>query len=511
MKCISYLNNELKLEKSDKLNCFAGSFEADGFIYELCQDFESQKLSVRQKFNISSLNIKNKNITKITSEVPFVSSTYEKYSKRIITTDAARTVRIWEDSKCVTESSLSDTKNTLNDNWSCVRGYQNNVIAYADRQKVALFDIRAPKLEMQRMAVLDLLQQMDKCEQITIIEPSFCNPNIIYVGMTHQLYAIDIRVRKAKKYAMLQWRHQMQSNPTMLCALNRQSQADSEIVALAGSVPGETRIFVNKSVDDGSVTSPYKSHRPISINDTHSFVRQKGLCLEPISLVPNQIKMSTTGIALYDSLETTMDLLFQNSAGDLFAQKLYQRDEADNFAPDYKIENRLQEWDEQLAELPAQNSIDIFSVTNYTIMAKCLAHNIRNPHGIGGAGMIDTRLLDEPQAQSSSRWQSSYTKLSKYTDALAADMLAVWQLEDEAGTGNVAGIPLASNDRISEWLSSTTPSSKYKFCVTGVCMCVYYYNPIKLKKFQSVLPFCITTTNNLFFSYAVDIVTSVAL
>lgn len=468
MKCISYLNNELKLEKSDKLNCFAESFEADGFIYELCQDFEYQKLSVRQKFNISSLNVKKKTITKITSEIPFVSSTYEKYSKRIVTTDAARTVRIWEDSKCVTESRFCDTKNALNDNWSCVRGYQNNVIAYADRHKVALFDIRAPKLEMQCMAVLDLLQQMDKCEHITIIEPSFYNSNIIYVGMTHQLYAIDVRSIKSKKYALLQWRHQMQSNPTMLCALNRQSQADSEIIAMAGSAPGETRIFVNKRLEDGSFSSPYMPHRPVSINDTYNFVRRKGLCLEPISLVPNQIQMSTTGIALYDSLETTLDLLFQNSAGDLFAQKLFQRDEADRFVPDIKIENKLLEWDEQMSEFPVTSSFDAFSVTNYEIMAKCFAHNIRNPHGIGGAGMIDTTLLDEPQAQNSTRWQCSYKKMSKYTDALAADMLNVWQIEDEAG-GNVPGIPLASNDRISEWLSTTLASSKYIAFVLGNC------------------------------------------
>lgn len=443
------------------MNCLAESFEADGLIYELCQNFESHTLSVRQKFNISSLNVINSKITKISSEIPFVSSTYEKYTKRIVTTDVARTVRIWEDSRCVIETSLCDTQNVLNDNWSCVRGYQNDVIAYADRQKVALFDVRAPRLKMECMVVLDLLQQMDKCEQITIIEPSFYNPNIIYVGMTHQLYAIDIRSRKAKKYAMLQWRHQMQSNPTMLSAINRQSQPDSEIIAMAGSVPGETRIFVNKRLEDGlSISSPYMPHRPVSINDTHAFVRRKGLCLEPISLVPNQIKMSTTGIALYDSLETTIDLLFQNSAGDLFAQKLFLRDEADNFAPDYRIENRLHEWDQQLTELPASSSFDAYFVTNYEVMAKCFAHNIRNPYGIGGSGMIDTKLLDEPQAQNSSRWQCSYSKLSKYTDALAADMLAVWQLEGEAG-GNVAGVPLASNDRISEWLSTTVASSMY--------------------------------------------------
>lgn len=452
------------------MKCFAESFDTDGFIYELCQDFDSQQLAVRQKFYISSLDVKNKNITKITSEVPFVSSTYEKYSKRIVTTDVARTVKIWENSKCITESSLCDTTNTLNDNWSCARGYQNNVIAYADRHRVALFDIRAPKLEMRCMAVLDLLQQMDKCEQITIIEPSFYNPNIIYVGMTHQLYAIDIR--KAKKCAMLQWRHQMQSNPTMLCALNRQSQPDSEIIAMSGSVPSESRIFVNERLEDGSIRSPYMSHRPVSINDTHTFVRRKGLCLEPISMVPNQIKMSTSGIALYDSLESTLELLFQNSAGDVFAQKLFQRDEADKYVPDYKIENKLLEWDEQLLELPATNLFDAYSVTNYNTMAKCFAHNIRNPHGIGGAGMIDTRLLDEPQAQNSSRWQRSYTRLSKYTDALAADMLSVWHLEDEGGC-NVANIPLASTDRISEWLSTTVATSKYISLV--LCNSYLYY------------------------------------
>lgn len=250
--------------------------------------------------------------------------------------------------------------------------------------------------------------------------------------------------------------------------------------------------------------------------DSYQLVRRRGDCLDARCMVPHQLKASITGLQLWRSADADADadavfLLQQNSAGDVFVQTVGERtgDEQPGAVPPadcQRVREALGEWAEQLQQLqqrPATADADGDSsgedeaheadataagaagqffatdLTYFRAMADVVAHNVCNPFGVGGSGMVDipsaipagtaavAAATDADPGERAPRWRKPLKQLRMYKDALAASMLEVWNmpectaedgdgLNDQAALGRAAGSRRTKADRISAWLERTS-------------------------------------------------------
>lgn len=242
--------------------------------------------------------------------------------------------------------------------------------------------------------------------------------------------------------------------------------------------------------------------------DSYQLVRRRGDCLDARCMVPQQLKASITGLQLWRNGDTdaVVFLLQQNSAGDVFVQTVNERtgnEQAGVVPPadSKRVLKAFHVWDEQLQQL--QRSIAgaaagsamadsdgeedesstptrqfmATDLTYFRAMADVVAHNVCNPFGVGGSGMVDIpsaipagtaaiAAVDADPSERAPRWRKPLKQIRMYKDALAPSLLEVWNmpecteedgdgLDDQAAVGR-AGPRRTKADRISAWLERTS-------------------------------------------------------
>lgn len=250
--------------------------------------------------------------------------------------------------------------------------------------------------------------------------------------------------------------------------------------------------------------------------DSYQLVRRQGECLDARCLVPQQLKFCTTGVQLWRSSVHGNDadafLLQQNSAGDVFVQALTERSGVEQPgavlpAECTRIREAFNAWDLQLQELANPSTAvdandteacdaddvadeangsgsanehaggkELFfatDLTNFRGMADVVAHNVCNPYGVGGCGMVDipsaipagtaaVKAVDADPSERPPRWRKPLKHLRLYVDALAPCLLDVWQMPEEDGDGRDDQAEMgkadgrSKADRISAWLERTS-------------------------------------------------------
>lgn len=439
-----------------------------GHIFELRTTDNSSLLSVRQRSTISILDPKSRSMVyqlkqSADTSCPFVSGSFERQSNLFITSDGQRCVKIWDGSKCITESSLFDESATLPDNWSCVRGFQPKIFAYADRFKVGLFDTRLNQWSQHDVqqggnVAMNIKKLMNACEQIVNVDVSQVSPNVLYVATTHKLFGIDVRCVRTKKFATIEWSHQMLTYPTNMAFAKFTETDCNETIVLSGSKPDEIKLAHVNQISSGSVrwnssSCPYRS---VGIAASYRLARLRGFCLDPMSMAENEINISSTGLTAIGR-----HLIVQNAAGHLFTQRFIDRSSKEITDQKLKVANAIHLWDTQL--MSASSSLQSHKykstdISNVRGMANVLARNISNPHGIGGSGVVDVKAaeVESDLPRQTCRWQYSISQLQHYKDALAADMLAVWDIiPDNERATDPTTVPGSATDRLTEWLSKS--------------------------------------------------------
>lgn len=395
-----------------------------GAIYELNSMKNSSQLMIRQKHSIAVLDLHEHHnepptaITLTSPKNPFISCTYNTHTKLLSTIDTELNLIRWhllESAEPLAVHKCQLTKaDAKSDNWNCLRTYNDeHVICHTDRRRVHLFDDLVMIDPNQPTFRYDFTDVLSHCEEITCMERSPHN-NLVYIGTTHSVFAVDFRQANSANVQLLKWKHHLKTSPAMLDIICNSS---TDVVAVGGRTCGDVRIFEAINTDT-EVNSTRLLYKPLSMCDTYNVARKYGHCLSPMSCVRRQSELSQVGLL---SLGTTdvQHLMTQNSAGTVFVQKITNKEICD----DVSVAESIAAWDEQLMEHSRAHS-------------QPLATTLTNFKSLHGALRFDLNTLDETivepiPSRPRQKWQQTIKELSSYADLLSKDMLALWEVKNE--------------------------------------------------------------------------------
>lgn len=471
-------DGNIRLTSCARFDSVTTALAEHGQIYEvqsiLCAHRRDQRLlCVRQKNHISIVdNHSARIVNSFHSQVPYISAAFDAERQHIITIDVQRRL-------CVRSLNIEKQKEPLQsmllgaahyqsinitDPWTVVRPLAVNLQAIGDRETVHVFDTRMPYDALQQPYYAHTFRPyMDRCEMLTCLDvmPEV-SEHFLLAGASHRLFALDTRMigepdseaAESSRSDLIQWTHQLQSKPVMLSAL-RPTEDTTTLIAVAAHVPGDMRLIEMQPRSAGietyiAQTPPYRPH---SLSDSHQLVRRMGDGLDACSRVPQQMRASVTGVHLWQNRSagngagSTLHLLHQSSAGDVFAQQLRPRDYSSDSirtANQQKggIRVAFQTWEEQLKSLVERSECIVDSAarpyvasdqTYFRGLADVMARNVCNPYGIGLTAETTT-VADDVVLQRQDRWRTPLRKIRTYVDALAPSMLEIWQMSSDLET-----------------------------------------------------------------------------
>ncbi|KAH8299300.1 hypothetical protein KR044_000153 [Drosophila immigrans] len=214
--------------------------------------------------------------------------------------------------------------------WAQLRAWREHCFIYACQSAVINIDMRCANEVINPLFASSVYSK--RCESFSCLGGSV-NPHLLYVASNHKLHCIDTRClgKKIVDRAVVTWTHQMCYPPTFMDTI---AQEGSEYVAMSNALPDDQRICeLNQALAQtvtamSSQTFPYA---PPQLEEAFINAQLKGCAINIYADLGERIRSSTTGVKFHRlhkaSDSAFAELLTANSIGDVFCQRVTQRDE----------------------------------------------------------------------------------------------------------------------------------------------------------------------------------------
>lgn len=424
--------------------------QKDSTIYEIKSLVNEPYFTVRQKHQLSVVDLRSDKELKINSDIPLVTSAVDP-SMKLILVDAKQNLKLFNltDLKLISDSKIFTNQMTI-DNWTSVRFTNSNQFICASRKIISVYDTRQP---LEPVIYRDMSCSMGLCEDLTCLEQA-ANSYNTYITTTHKLQAFDIRNVKNEIEPTVLWVHQLKTSPVMM-DINKIDN-EGELIVIAGIKSGDVKVF-DTTISEEATISTHLPYAPLSIHDAYKFAKSIGKFLDPNSLVQNQIRQSNTGIKLKRINSNKFSLLIKNTSGDIFQQDIIRKDEDVSYANDELRISKLVEWDKELRRRGERENKLGINVTDVTNFRSTIAYLRSNMH----------KKVEKVKAQPSNTeqpsWQMSIDELSSYKDVLANSLLDKWVIADDVEMDEKY-----TDDRMNDWVESTV--EQYHIFEEDICV-----------------------------------------
>lgn len=457
--------DQIEFQRITTKNKLKKSFEVDlsggGTIFEVIPaSIVANNFAVRQKFKNSIYNYQatndERNLNKVCefeSEIPLISSAFDPFNNTTFCDlNVVGEFRSWDinSKKIIFNKNVSPIKNcnskiSCKGKWGALKNVERNVFLHCEGKQVNLVDLRTQN-HQTKLNIFNFQHSVDTCEEISSITKSKINPNLMYIGTYHKLFGVDLRFVKKTKLEMssvVRWTHQLKSPPLMIKTDN--NDQEEEIILVASPIVGDSKICVTSKNDQMEHISKYLPHKPYSIHNSFKEAQIRGYCIDPLSMIKKRVKLCNMGISLM--CKDDRNLIFtQNSAGDVFQQYFGDKytllyDDVSLLMNDWMNETK----DETIVHAHASEILNMKSM-----LVPLMQRKIRDKETETFEGVESVKVkVKRP------RWQRSINELHQYKDALASDILAVWDFEPSTDVDQVLESmnKTQPTEKVSEWLN----------------------------------------------------------
>lgn len=442
-----------KLKKSFEVNLSDG-----GTIFEVIPaSIASNNFAVRQRFknSIYSYQATNKErsiekVCEFQSKTPLISSAFDPYNNTTFCDlSVAGEFRSWDikSNKVILNEIISpikiENKLSCRGQWGALKNVERDVFLHCERKQINLIDLR--KDCRTEMNIFNFQESVSVCEEMSCITKSKINPNLMYIGTYHKLFGIDHRFVKKDNFEMnsiIRWVHQLKSPPLMIKTDN--NDQEEEIILIASPLVGDSKICVTSKNDRLQHISKYLPHKPYSIRDSFDEAQIRGFCIDPYSNIKKRTRLCNMGISLICKEDRNL-IYTQNSAGDVHRQFF-----GDKVNLEYgDVSLLMDKWRiETKYETTIQGcATEILNMKSMLI--PMMQRTITNKEAESFEGIETVKPRHRP------RWKRPVNELHRYKDALASDMLSIWDFpqttEDDKTLISMDKAQPA--DKVAEWLN----------------------------------------------------------
>ncbi|XP_051174820.1 uncharacterized protein LOC127290354 [Leptopilina boulardi] len=423
----------------------ADKCQLDGKLYELRNTFTNDSYRIIGRFKnhciLYNLYVSNSKLNLIElhkeiSSIPFVSADLNPFKvKEFSTVNVERLISIWD----VTKRKPISSGNVINrkisdDNWGSIR-YQNmdpNVLIFTDRCCVHYIDTREP-IERPALSMCPK-SNLEVCENLCYDNSSrnsFCR----YVGTYHSLLLCDNRV--PDECVQQKWTHQFKGAPLLFNVINK---GDQDVIILTSQLQRERSIILNNWTNENDSQSYSLPFTPPSILETLQESQMQGKCLDP--LMKHRLGLSNAGCTLIPDTEGQIYLFLQNSIGDIFYQNIMHEENLVKYsAENLQALRALESWENAIQK---QRDTVIPLVFSEKTSMNHIFENLKRSK-LKYTHPEKTEIYIEP------RWKESLEEMNSYVDLLAPELLAVWEVNDNAVLPSTS----APRDKVLNWLETT--------------------------------------------------------
>lgn len=296
---------------------------------------------------------------------------------------------------------LKKTKN--NSFWCQLRTY-NDQIVYADESKLKIYDNRLFGTKAAKCMELNIDSLTEKCEEITCIHSHMFEHNL-YLGLTHNLFVIDVRYGTKSSNQLTRYTHQMKTPPLIVDAIGggiTGATVNERLICAAGTNSDDIILMQHSKNRANKVQTNNMPQRVLSLGDIESGMQEMGLQPDRKS-----INRNVNVGACFIRIGSQLFLLSEKSSGEIFYQEITnEHEERPN------IEKRYLNTNEQLHK--TNDKIVATTVTNFDSLKRILTYKLHD----GDSG--------HPTTSKPNKWQKSIEQLGSYKDMLSADLLGVW-------------------------------------------------------------------------------------
>ncbi|XP_036141300.1 uncharacterized protein LOC114253727 [Monomorium pharaonis] len=363
------------------------------------------------------------------------------------TLNAERILSLWDinSTNYITSGSVLQN-NTTDDIWGCIRFQETdpNVLIYVDRCCLHYVDTRMA-LD-QACVTLCPKFNLENCESLSVEAPSKHNC-CRYLGTYHSFVMCDNR--SPKQCVRQKWTHQFEDTPLLAAITNSN---DKEIIVLSTQTAGENRIILNTWLNEEESHSFNLPFTPPHIAETLNESQMQGMCLNPF--LRSRFELCNAGSTLVTDVNNGDVFCFiQNSIGDIFYQCITHEKESisDKYSPiNTKACYALNLWEEALSAQPEP-------IVPLTLTDKC---NMQYIYESFTNEKLNPRLKStEKNADDGfeSTWKQSLSTLASYIDLLSPELLAAWNICDEAPVPT----EIKSHQKVLNWLEASTSTSSH--------------------------------------------------
>jgi hypothetical protein len=172
--------------------------------------------------------------------------------------------------------------------------------------------------------------------------------------------------------------------------------------------------------------------KPKNIRNSYTVARINGKCLKPSSNIHERLNYCTTGLTFHRGSNNNSNqllLITQNSIGDLFYQKHAENDDSSNFKVSMKMHSWMENLDKTLnGHIHKPYTFHVTDVVNLSDMPTIFTSEklkvVCEQNTSSAAANTDDRRQKIP------KWKQSMDTMKMYCDALAGDMLAIWDFNE---------------------------------------------------------------------------------
>ncbi|KAL0281108.1 UNVERIFIED_CONTAM: hypothetical protein PYX00_002204 [Menopon gallinae] len=324
--------------------------------------------------------------------------------------------------------------------WSQVLFHDENVLCFADRSSVRLFDLRS--LSSRADFVYKPSAVINNCELICSMIRSERRDDLYYIATSHNLIEADIRTGNN----IQRWTHLMKFAPQFGRAYYRDNE---ELIVLQSEKPYEIVGILNesnsKNVQFTSQTNPYILR---SIKQDVRLAQHSGACLQPF--INERFSFTVTGLEILGS-EAGPDVFTVNGGGDVILNRLRRNSSVhtdDSSKHRNDVMENLEEYRSHFLDLQSSKSL---IATAYPVDVSSLAKDLRKKDS-----------LKKKRKQEKFVWpyqeSCSPESLCYYKDMMSERILSVWgistkDLSDEIHAKEpVVGDEMTAKDKIEKWM-----------------------------------------------------------
>lgn len=403
-------NGKLQLKHLDST-----TDNVDGTIFEIIKSPHQSYVATRQKSKFTIYPLDNDNVQEnitYTDRTPYASGTF--VGDHFYAMNMKRTVERY-DLTTQQNTGRIHLKKAKNNSFWCQLQTFNQQIVYADERKIKLYDSRLFGTKRAKCMELNVDSLTEKCEEITSIF-SHMDEHNLYVGLTHNLFVIDVRYGTESSNQLTRYTHQMKTPPFVMDAIGggiTGATMNERIICAAGMHSDDIVLMQHSKNQGDKVRINNMPQRVYSLADM-----DRAMQLEGIQPPRAPINRGVNVGACFVRAGSRLFLLSEKASGALYYQEItHEGEERPNI--DKRYLHNTDECDDENEEIVAT------TVTNFDSMKRILTYRLPDDVGLSE--------FDNPKPN---KWQKSYDQLASYKDMLSTDLLNVWSDRIRPTTSN---------------------------------------------------------------------------